>query len=88
MTPPEQMRAAAARVACGHRFPVQPPEGDLYAPGDCSRCGLPWERRHIIADELRRPLEAWLLSAAEDSELIGTDTKALALARVITGETS
>lgn len=100
-TPAEELRAAATRLRCDHVFPLQPPEGSMTAPGDCRKCGVPFEDHHNmpIADRLREPLAAWLeplASGWEKSVEIspgGSDVRfsahpALAVARVINGGAS
>lgn len=68
MTPAEELCAAATRVQCDHTFPLQPPEGSMMAPGDCRKCGVPFEDYHnlLISDRLRDPLALLLSRLAED----------------------
>lgn len=69
MTPAEELRTAATRARCDHRFPVQPPEGSLAAPGNCRACGQSWERREVVSDELAEPLADWLDEQARQYNL-------------------
>ncbi len=60
-TPAEEIRAAATRLRCDHRHPVQPPLGSLARPGDCSQCGAPYGHEPV-SESLAEPLAAWLES--------------------------
>lgn len=62
----EVLRAAAARLRCDHRFPIQPPHGSLANPGPCSHCGMPWANTAALPpDALREPLAALLDEIAD-----------------------
>lgn len=47
MTPRDELRAAVAKLRCEHHHPCQPPEGSVWRPGDCSKCGTPFGASHV-----------------------------------------
>lgn len=65
------LRQAVAALRCEHSFPVQPPFGSFARPGACSHCGIPWDDREPVADELREPLAVLLEAIAAEVELHG-----------------
>jgi hypothetical protein len=48
---------------CKHRFPVQPPLGSIFRPGDCDRCGTTW---NDVQAELQRQEEALIAGTSHD----------------------
>lgn len=48
---------------CKHSFPVQPPLGSIFRPGDCVRCGDTWNE---VQAELQRQEEALILGTSHD----------------------
>jgi hypothetical protein len=56
----EELRTAATRLRCDHRFPIQPPLGSLSAPGPCLVCGSPWADNEDVYERLQGPLAALL----------------------------
>ncbi|GIH91972.1 hypothetical protein ACFFMN_33810 [Planobispora siamensis] len=92
--PADELQAAAALLRCEHSFPVQPPEGTLWAPGPCTHCGTPSANYpRDIPERLHEPLAAVLAKAAEQArrnELLAPRhrrdvTTALGLARALNG---
>jgi len=52
-TPAEQLHKASQALRCEHRFPLQPPHGSLGRPGDCSKCGVPYDYSEPVTDDAR-----------------------------------
>ncbi|MER7905427.1 hypothetical protein AB0D73_27325 [Streptomyces sp. NPDC048215] len=50
---------------CKHRFPVQPPLGSIFRPGDCDRCGTTW---NDVQAELQRQEEALIVGSSRDGK--------------------
>ncbi len=48
---------------CKHSFPVQPPLGSIFRPGDCDRCGTTW---NDVQAELQRQEEALINGTAHE----------------------
>jgi len=48
---------------CKHSFPVLPPFGSIFHPGDCDRCGTTW---NDVQAELQRQEEALIAGTAHD----------------------
>jgi hypothetical protein len=50
---------------CRHRFPIQPPDGWIGAPGDCRGCGATWA---AVQDDLQRQQDTIRMHTAHDGE--------------------
>ncbi|MET8864640.1 hypothetical protein ABZW11_17020 [Nonomuraea sp. NPDC004580] len=76
-TPAGELKTAAIRLRCDHRFPVQPPHGSLARPGSCSHCGMPWANAAALPpDALREPLAALLEEIADQYDAPPCDDQA------------
>ena len=64
LTLADVIRAAITVLRCDHRFPINPPDGSIYGPGHCIRCGISYQYEKPVADWMVEPLAAWLVSAA------------------------
>jgi hypothetical protein len=94
----EEIKLAAKRLRCDHRYPCQPPHGTVWAPGRCLLCGQECpDDDEEIPEALREPLAALLdhmadiaASAAERglrNAAQGQVAHTLAVARVLNGTT-
>ncbi|MCO6011537.1 hypothetical protein NE236_41960 [Actinoallomurus purpureus] len=52
-TPADELRDAAKALRCDHSFPCQPPHGSIARPGDCSKCGVPYDYSEPVTDDAR-----------------------------------
>lgn len=50
---------------CKHSFPVLPPRGSIFRPGDCTDCGIAYEQHQ--ADLLRQE-EALIAGSSRDGQ--------------------
>ncbi|MBG0828520.1 hypothetical protein HS041_12150 [Planomonospora sp. ID67723] len=89
MSPAEELASAIRQLRCEHSHPCQPPEGSLFAPGDCEHCGTSWAvtTTQGMSEPLRAQLAELLKSAAWwTQQRGGADRYALNVARVINGK--
>jgi hypothetical protein len=92
----DELKTAAQQLRCDHRYPCQPPHGQVWAPGPCLHCGQDHpDDDEIVPDALREPLAAWLAFEAAIYEQIPADRQgactpehALAVARALNGSVS
>ena len=52
-TPAMELRDAAKSLRCDHSFPCQPPHGSITRPGDCEKCGVPYDYSEPVTDDER-----------------------------------
>jgi hypothetical protein len=72
-TPTEELRAAAETLRCEHSFSVQPPHGSLARPGDCTKCGVPYDATEQVEEGLSKRLAELfdhLANELEDSQAV------------------
>jgi hypothetical protein len=87
-TAADELKTAVRRLLCECSFPVEPPY-TLGSPGPCVKCEAPFPdiEDEPVPEALRKPLVAWLASAAWWAERRGAaDKYALAVARVLNGD--
>jgi hypothetical protein len=56
-TPAMELRDAVKALRCDHSFPVQPPHGSIGRPGDCTKCGVPYDYSEPVTDDARNLAE-------------------------------
>lgn len=65
LTPAEELRAAAARLRCGHTHSAAPPHS-IWAPSPCEKCGVSGDAPRDVPERLREPLAELLEHLADD----------------------
>lgn len=67
-TPTQELRAAAKTLRCKHRHLIQPPDGSLAHPSDCTNCGVPYAATEQVEEGLAKKLAELFDHMAGDME--------------------